>query len=81
MKRIRNQGRKGALNWKISRKFICTVGFLLVQRYSIIAERQGDRNSRPKKRAASRNIELPKTKKRMNSAGLFLNEWLSSMLE
>lgn len=71
----------GALNWKISKKFICTVGFLRAQRYNIIPERQGDKNSSPKNTAASKKIELPNMIKRMNSAGLFLNEFYSSMLE
>jgi len=46
-----------------------------------MAERQGERNSRPRKRAARRKILLPKTKKRMKSAGLLRKEWLSSIEE
>ena len=79
--RRRNHGRKGALNWKISRKLMCTVGLRRAQRYSIIAERQGERNSSPRNTAAIKKMELPNTKKRMNSAGLFLKECFSSMLE
>lgn len=77
----KNQGKNGALKWNISRKLMCTVGFLLHQRYSIIIERHGDRNSRPNMIAKMMKNSDPNMKKTRNSAGLFLNECCSSMLE
>jgi hypothetical protein len=60
---------------------IYIVGFFLLQIYNTITDKHGDKNSIPKKLAATTNQNSPNIRNIMNSAGLFLKLCFSNMLE